>query len=149
MSSQLLRTGLTTKLYPGYHVNGPYFFKGNGRWHVSIRKGYEAKVMTLARFLMQEYLGRILGDNEDVDHIDEDKTNDVITNLQVLSKAENQDKTHRIYKPSILVVCNYCGELFEMSDQRQSAWKIKQKAGQDGPFCNKSHAAKFRWQNRR
>ncbi len=119
--------------------------KSEGRWMVDVRKGYHRYKMYYSRFLMQEHLGRILSSNEEVDHIDEDKTNDALSNLQVLTTAEHVDKSKRIYEKSITVQCQFCKRDFQMSDSRQAAWKTKQKLRQNGPFCNKSCAAKFRF----
>lgn len=48
--------------------------------------------MTYAKYLMCVHLGRMLNRDEEVDHIDEDKTNDVISNLQILTRAQNTAK---------------------------------------------------------
>lgn len=48
--------------------------------------------ISLARYKMSVKLGRLLADDEQVDHIDNDKTNDSIDNLQLLSPAENMEK---------------------------------------------------------
>lgn len=45
-----------------------------------------------ARYLLSVKLGRYLTDGEHVDHIDNDKTNDHIDNLQILSAKQNNTK---------------------------------------------------------
>lgn len=45
-----------------------------------------------ARYLISVKLGRFLNEDEEVDHIDNDKTNDDLSNLQVLSRQENREK---------------------------------------------------------
>ena len=45
-----------------------------------------------ARYLLACKLGRYLKENETVDHIDNDKTNDSLENLTVLSRKENISK---------------------------------------------------------
>lgn len=47
-----------------------------------------------ARYLMSVKLGRILNDDETVDHIDNNKLNDDINNLQILSREDNIAKYH-------------------------------------------------------
>jgi hypothetical protein len=49
----------------------------------------ERSSVSLARYLMCVNLGRYLLPNEHVDHINEDKTDDRIENLQILSPNEN------------------------------------------------------------
>ena len=43
---------------------------------------------------MENHLGRLLEDWETVDHIDNDETNDEISNLQILSLQDNILKQH-------------------------------------------------------
>lgn len=50
------------------------------------------KTISYARYLMSVNLGRILNPEEHVDHIDGDKTNDDINNLQILTISENNKK---------------------------------------------------------
>ena len=51
------------------------------------------KTVLWARYKLEKKLGRPLRKNETVDHKDEDKTNDRITNLQILTRAENARKS--------------------------------------------------------
>lgn len=52
----------------------------------------ERTTISYARYLMSVKLNRFLDRNEEVDHIDNDKTNDSIENLQILSSKENKEK---------------------------------------------------------
>ena len=53
-----------------------------------------------ARYLMSISLNRYLSDEETVDHINEDKTDDRIENLQILSSTDNIKKHHiQSFKP--------------------------------------------------
>src|SRR5690242_17532535 len=71
-----------------------------------------------ARYLMAVKLGRFLTEHEHVDHIDNDKTNDSLDNLQILSQRENSIKSAA---PKIYVEfrCPICGSSFEL-EKRQS-----------------------------
>ena len=69
-----------------------------------------------ARYLMAVYIGRFLTKDEHVDHIDGDKTNDNLENLQILSPTENNRKTH--CKPPIVCCCPVCKRIFT-STKRQ------------------------------
>ena len=66
-----------------------------------------------ARYLMAVYLKRYLRPEEHIDHIDNDKTNDNLNNLQILSLHENNIKTHK--KPDICLVCPVCKKPFTRS----------------------------------
>lgn len=63
---------------------------------------------------MSVHLGRLLADHEHVDHIDNNKLNDVVENLQILSHAENNRK-HAALKGVAMAVlnCPHCGKEFE------------------------------------
>lgn len=73
-------------------IYGPYTRK-DGRKHVILRKDGKLQTISYPRFLLEEKLGRKLLPEETVDHIDEDLSNDDLSNLQVLSRAENARKS--------------------------------------------------------
>lgn len=74
-----------------------------------------------ARYLLAVKLGRFLTDDEEADHIDEDKTNDCLSNLQVLTK-----KDHRAKNVVILTgVCCICETKFSRT-KSQLRTKVKQ-----------------------
>lgn len=54
-----------------------------------------------ARYLMAVKIGRYLTKDETVDHIDEDKTNDTIDNLQIISLKDNITKHINRHKANI------------------------------------------------
>jgi len=91
-----------------------------------------------ARYLMSVKLGRKLDINEQVDHIDEDKTNDDINNLQILSNYDNVQKHLDIKnKRSVMIqlTCPICKITFERSPQRVN-FKLKQgKQPTCGKYC--------------
>ena len=68
-----------------------------------------------ARYLMAVHLGRFLTKDEQVDHIDNDKSNDSINNLQILAPRENREKYARI-KPTVpvLKICPICSKAFSV-----------------------------------
>lgn len=71
-------------------VYGPYLDKKAGRKIVRIRySDGSIKTTSNARFLMEQHLGRELDKSEEVDHKDDDRVNDDISNLQLMSKSAN------------------------------------------------------------
>lgn len=52
---------------------------------------------SFARYLMSTKLGRYLEKDEEVDHINNNKIDDRISNLQVLTKSENIQKERQRY----------------------------------------------------
>lgn len=82
--------GIVPKVY------GPYVSKSHERKYV-ILKYYRGKIKNklYSRFLFETHTQKILSSNEMVDHIDGDKKNDVIENLQILSRSENAKKQYK------------------------------------------------------
>ncbi len=76
--------------YRGYKI----FHKTQGRYYVcmvKIKTG-KRKTISYARYKMAVFLGRRLTSDETVDHKDENKINDKLSNLQILTRAENIKK---------------------------------------------------------
>lgn len=65
-----------------------------------------------ARYKLAVNLGRYLTKDETVDHIDNDKTNDDISNLQILSRRDNICKSQK--KPPLTSNCFICGKSFNV-----------------------------------
>ncbi len=88
------------ELYPGYtSVLGPYA-RLDGRKHIVLNnanaaKGTDRKTKTVSypKALLEIKLGRVLVGDETTDHIDKNKFNDSLDNLQVLSHADNARKS--------------------------------------------------------
>jgi len=71
--------------------------------------------ISYSRYLMSVHVGRFLNDDEEVDHIDEDCTNDDINNLQILSTEEHRKKNSKSNSTGRTVTelkCEYCGKDF-------------------------------------
>lgn len=69
-------------------------------------------IMLYSRYLIETFVGRILNENETVDHIDGNRQNDTLSNLQIISRElncikeayDNQDFLIMIFK------CAVCGK---------------------------------------
>lgn len=71
------------------------FHKKEGRYYAQLILSSNRKIRTTlsyARYLMSVKEKRILRKEEKVDHIDNNKQNDSIENLQILSDKQNKDK---------------------------------------------------------
>ena len=71
----------------------------------------ERTTLSHARYLMCVKEGRWLSPEEQVDHVDDDKLNDSLDNLQILSRAENIKKGKK--RTMVKLSCAECGEGFE------------------------------------
>lgn len=88
---------------------------GEGRKTVILYNSPEDRSSTAySRYIVSTKLSRYLEDWEQVDHIDDDKTNDVLSNLQILTLKENNAKEGlRRRQPRFILKCSFCGVFFE------------------------------------
>lgn len=106
-------------LLPPYDVDyhRAYLVESQGRNSVCLYNT-ETKVRhttSYARYLMATSLNRFLTDDEEVDHIDNIKDNDVLDNLQLLTRAENIKKQKRVVGlKKVLYQCPVCEKEFSM-----------------------------------
>lgn len=112
--------------FEGYTVYGPTLHKKNGRYQVALvpardRADLKRTTTSLARYRMAVHCGRRLTSSESVDHIDEDRTNDNIDNLQLLSPRANAQKHARLKRAVQMVElrCPACATVF-VREHRQT-----------------------------
>ena len=113
--------GYAPKPFEGYKLYVVYHKKEQRRYAclVDCDNSKERFTITYAKYLMSVKLGRRLDACEQVDHIDDNKLNDAIENLQILSLGDNVRKSH----PGpvlVTLVCSYCEKVFT-----RNKWKHK------------------------
>ena len=126
-------------LYIDYiKVYGPYIHSGLGRRVVYlIGKGNKRKAITYARALLQIKESRLFDLDKTVDHIDNNKLNDSIENLQILSLKENAKKSNGDLGKEIYICQNCRNEfIYDVASYRKN-----RKANKSGPYCNRSCAS--------
>lgn len=119
-------------------VYGPYTRK-DGRKHVCVITNNKRRTVSYPKWLVEQKLGRILSKDETVDHIDRNKSNDNLINLQILLKPEHSSlDAKRCIKENLK--CLWCSKLFTRSPVqiRNNARKNK-----SGPFCGKACAGRY------
>lgn len=122
-------------------VYGPYT-RDDDRQHVIIisknKVGLEVerRTMSYPKFLMENFLLRELSQEETVDHIDNDFTNNEPLNLRVLDRVEHST-VDVLRAVDITLPCSWCGNDVILSrDQRTNSSKA-------GPFCSRSCTGKY------
>ena len=78
------------------------------------------QVVPYARYLMEQHLGRKLNDDEEVHHIDHDKTNDVIENLEVANSTEHRKHHNPLKYKDTIEHCYVCGKSFTFTAKQHS-----------------------------
>lgn len=92
------------------------------------------KTYAYAKYLMSVNMQRVLSKEEQVDHIDSNKLNDKIENLQILSITENIRKMVIETKKSAIVYDIICSECKCNFKKTRVGWKIKKGLS---IFCSK------------
>jgi HNH endonuclease len=123
-------------------VYGPYTRK-DGRKHVIHHIDGKRRTQSYPRYLMEQFLGRLLEDWETVDHVNEDPTDNRIENLQILTLpaniAKHFDQNNKRAK-MLTFDCPICGASFEISENQ---WKNNQVSKKrSGPYCSKRCAGR-------
>lgn len=138
--------------YPDYRVYGPYG-SNDGRKRLTFREvdeggmirkaGSKSFSMAWSRALMIAKLDRLLSEDEEVDHINEDHTDDSVDNLQVLSYEEHKQKSGREngarQNRRTLEVCPVCEKEFMCrGDSKRKALSLNRQ-----PCCSRVCGSKY------
>ncbi len=129
---------------------GYIYVKNEARRCVTLKDSHGVTTgTTYARYLMAVKLGRFLTDQEEVDHIDNNKTNDDPNNLQILTPEQNREKQRLHYINNVQqkfdLACPYCGKDFTLTerDMGEKFYKHYTNNGSGLIFCSNSCKAKY------
>jgi hypothetical protein len=121
-------------------VYGPYKRK-DGRMHVVHYDGTTRRTQSYPRYLVEKELGVTLETWEEVDHINNDYTDNRLENLQIISGTANRQKA-MIGREAKLYTFN-CPECDKEATITYRQYKWNQLTqGKTGPYCSKSCAGK-------
>lgn len=128
---------------------GKLRLKPSGRKYISLYNSIkDRKYTTYARYLMGVKLGYEVPPEFEVDHKDDDFTNDDPNNLQLLTQEQNKQKYANYFnnnkKETVTVKCNYCQC---ENNILKSIYTNKLKNGCDKFYCNKKCYNDFRSQS--
>jgi len=140
------------KLYKGFDsVLGPYSRK-DGRKHIVLNcstKHYKTrgklKTISWPKIKMEVKLKRLLTKNEQVDHIDEDLSNNKYSNFQILTSGENTRKSVKLTGRSAKnkkLVCVMCGCTFSR-DVSRYRFDMKTRPAKYGWMCSQTCKSMF------
>jgi hypothetical protein len=121
-------------------INGPYSMGNLGRKIVIVvDHNGETHTISFSKFLVEMALGRKLGPNDTVHHIDSNIDNNDLDNLEVIDRSEHSKQDTRRVKP-VKLHCAWCGKEFERSPR---IIRDKAKKGNSIGFCGRSCAGKY------
>lgn len=137
------------RLYPEFDsVYGPYLRK-DGRKHVilnnsKLSKGNKKKLRTISypKLLVEVQLGYRLADDETVDHINDDFTDNNPINLRILTLTEHAKQDKMRHFPAT-IPCIGCGKLCNLSAKQVSKLVINLNRNKVGPFCNRICSGRY------
>ena len=98
-----------------------------------VNSSEDRTTISYARYLMCVKLGYYLNSALEVDHIDEDKTNDSIDNLQVLTKSANIAKSNAKRLINYTFTCCICSSTFTLTGKQ-----LGQRRDKLTPTCSKT-----------
>ena len=100
--------------YLGYNLYIVHHKKMNRRMAnlVNPLNRKDRTTIAYARYLMAVHLGRKLNANETVDHYDENKMNDSLSNLRIMTRLANKAKSQKP-KQMIKYICPICNTNFK------------------------------------
>jgi len=84
------------------------------------KKGGEMTSMSYAKYLYTSHYRTDVDNTCHVDHINGDKMDDRIENLQVISGTYNRQKDHK-HKEMLILTCPVCGEEFLFAKRNLSS----------------------------
>lgn len=118
--------------YPfiGYTLYKVFHSKEGRTMAQLVKSADDRTTMAYSRYLMSVKLKRKLSKEEEVDHIDDDKSNDEIGNLQILSKHDNIAKWAKTLTTEFVkFICPICGISFE---------RFKRNSHRLSPACSRA-----------
>lgn len=133
---------MSKKIITVVKTYGPYTRKDDRKHVVHVMSDGSKKTQSYPRYLMEKQLGRKIRKNENVDHINHDKTDNAISNLQVITFKKNYEK--EMARPERMAKwvefnCPVCGT---KSKKRKNNVDANLKKGKSGPYCSRHCAGK-------
>lgn len=120
-------------------VYGPYTRK-DGRQHVIVVDNGRRQTISYPKWILIQN-GFVFEDDDTVDHIDGDHTNNNINNLQIISRSQNASKKytdHPELKAEVVeLICSHCDKMF-IRYKRDYEYLLRKNKNKEYYFCSRS-----------
>lgn len=123
---------------------GPYESGQGYLFYIDV-DGAARKSVWVHREVMEKALGRGLSPSETVHHVDGDKKNNLISNLQVMGREEHASY-HAPQAKKMEITCQECGVVVSKLCSQVKHNQVNM--GRAGPFCGRSCAGRFNQRKR-
>lgn len=114
----------------------------DGRKRIDLIAPNWRKTVQYAKLVLEVKLGRKLINDETVDHLNGDKTDDSPENLRIMSLSENARDSALKLQPQNFV-CPWCNSNFVLEGKKLKYAANNRDKGKSGPFCGRSCAGKY------
>lgn len=118
--------------------------KTDGRRRIDlVNSNKNRTTISYARYLKSVELGYMIEDTYEVDHINANRKDDSIVNLQLLTKEQHREKTGKEFtgRSMIELQCAYCNSIFS-----RFANQDHRKHGTKNSFCSRRCNGKYQRQ---
>jgi len=124
-------------VYEDYKIFGPYK-SGNGRLIIQAKKDKTRIGISYPKYLVEVHLNRYLLDNETIDHIDNDFTNNDLSNLRIVDRKIHceQDVLRR---GGVILNCVWCNKEFTVEGKKVRERNRKNASG----FCSRQCTGQY------
>ena len=129
-------------VYEEGKIYGPYTRK-DGRQHiVVVYPDGTKRTVSYPKYLVEMYLNRYLDEDETVDHINGDVSDNSKENLQVIKRSDHVSLDVKRYKEKSFR-CPLCNTEFKLSGRYLYGAILNRRRGKAGPFCSRSCAGSY------
>lgn len=124
-------------------VYGPYYRKDGRRHVIIVFPDKTRKTVSYPKYSMELKLGRYLGKQEQIHHIDGNPNNDRIENIAISIIGQHQEYHHsNLMNKKYTLICMACKNEFVCNYSSYMQRTIYRPSKSTGYFCSKSCAGK-------
>ena len=129
-------------VYKEYKIYGPYISKKDNRYRcVLVHNTGKKKTISYPKYLMEVHLGRYLGVDETIHHIDGNPLNNDLSNLMILNRKEHCFNDS-LKNENAKVKCALCGKEFIIKGNTLH-YRNRKDRNYSGYFCSKQCSGKY------